>query len=683
MKSRSWLLLAVLIPTALAAQSPARVSGRVVDALSGEPVAYAEVRLDDAHRTTGDDGQFHFDAVNPGRRALSARRIGFAPRDQFIEVLPGIEETVILRLDPLAVPIESLAVVAVQDEGITIQGAELSHRGTDLGQALDGWEGVVVRRTGSGGPAAPQVRGSAPDEVLVLVDGFPINDAFTGRADLSRIGTRDVARVTLLPGAQTVRAGGRAIAGVIMIATRRVFAPELGLRLGSHRAGSGRLGAGRGAASVSLTGERFADAFPYDIPPVRGGGGGIRDNAGGTLWTLNGRVRGTVDLVVLGSRSTRGVPGITTNPTRTARAEDASALVGASHQGRLSWQSSVEWLETRASDPTPNVGLPYDSRTNGLAGSAALGLSRDLTWAGATGEVHTGADFRYDRFWGSGVQDGAAFHREGLSAGGSIRWGARQEWRLVPAVRIDMWKDRTRPFASGRLDAEYSRGNTTLSAALGSAVTAPALANLLFREGEGVLLNPDLRPERTRWEIEAGVRHTGRWLGAGGHAALRLYYGRVADMVLWYQRPAFNFVWSPGNFDVRRRGGEVTLDLEPAKTLRLDGSATLSAVTYDHTGGAQVAYRPRTTITAGLTWTPGPWETDLRWHRIGTRYRDNSGVNRLAPISLWDAGIERRLGASLSTRFEVHDLLDRRSEFIAGYPTPGRTFSLSLNLVLQ
>ena len=96
---------------------------------------------------------------------------------------------------------------------IAIDGADLERRGGDLARALDGWEGIVVRRAGNG-PAAPQVRGGGPDEVLVLVDGFPMNDPFTGRADLSRISSREVEGVTLLPGAQTVRTGNRAMAGV-------------------------------------------------------------------------------------------------------------------------------------------------------------------------------------------------------------------------------------------------------------------------------------------------------------------------------------------------------------------------------------------------------------------------------------------------------------------------------------
>ena len=101
-----------------------------------------------------------------------------------------------------------------------------------------------MRRAGTA-PAAPQLRGGGPDEVLVLVDGFPVNDPLTGRADLSRIPSREVEAVTLLPGAQTVRAGSRAMAGVIVVETRRERGAEGAAWGGSHGA------RGRGSAPPS------------------------------------------------------------------------------------------------------------------------------------------------------------------------------------------------------------------------------------------------------------------------------------------------------------------------------------------------------------------------------------------------------------------------------------------------
>jgi len=154
----------------------------------------------------------------------------------------------------------------------------------------------------------------------------------------------------------------------------------------------------------------------------------------------------------------------------------------------------------------------------------------------------------------------------------------------------------------------------------------------------------------------------------------------VAHMIIW--APDFRFIWSPRNFDVVRRGGELSVGWRARANLRASGSATYSAVTYDIPGGAQVLYRPRVTYDASLVWSPGPWTADLRWHRIGRRFPNSAGTNPRPAFSLLDLGLERRLGAGLGLRGEVRDLTDRRAEFLAGYPTPGRSVILTLTLVV-
>jgi outer membrane cobalamin receptor len=95
-----------------------------------------------------------------------------------------------------------------------------------------------------------------------------------------------------------------------------------------------------------------------------------------------------------------------------------------------------------------------------------------------------------------------------------------------------------------------------------------------------------------------------------------------------------------------------------------------------------VLYRPRVTYDASVVWSPGPWTADLRWHRIGRRFPNSAGTNPRPAISLLDLGLERRLGAGLGLRGEVRDLTDRRAEFLAAYPTPGRSVLLTLTLVV-
>jgi iron complex outermembrane receptor protein len=671
------LLAIELASRALAAQAPARLTGRVTDAATGAPLADAELLLGDLRQVSGSDGGFAFGSVTPGRLTLLVRHIGYAPWRSAVDVVPGLERSLNITLVPQPLRLDSITVVAAAPGGISIAGEELVRRGGDLARALDGWEGVVVRRTGSAGPAAPQVRGGGPDEVLVLVDGVAINDPLTGRADLSLVPSREVRRVTLVPGAQTVRVGSRAVAGVIVVDTRRELRPEATMWGGSHSARGVRLGASPGRAALSAGVERFAEDFPYDVPEVRGGGQGRRDNAGGTLYTGSARVPGPVELTLRGALSDRGLPGTTTNPTPSARASDRSVQLGLRREGAAHALGSLVWLETRARDPAPPTGAPYDAYTHGVEGTLELGYRARPSLRGWRGDAGVALEARGDRFAGDGVRPGSSFTQLSLQADASLQRGSASLWTLAPALRVEGWTGQTHPRLSARVDAGWRQGSTDLTLALGSAVTPPVLSDLLFREGVGVRLNPDLRPERVRWEIEAGVRHE---VGRGGVVALRLFTGRVADMVLW--APDFRFVWSPRNFDVRRRGGEVTVGLRPAPTLRLDGSAGYSAVTYDIPDGAQVQYRPRVTYAASLSWRPGAWGADLRWHRVGARYPNSAGTNPRPAFDLVDLGIERRIAPPITLRGELHDLTDTRAEFIAVYPTPGRSFTLNLDLAL-
>jgi len=665
----------LLSPLALAGQEPATVSGRVVDQRTGEGIAGAEVWLNDERRSALSDGRFRFGSVEPGRHWLEVRAVGYAARQQAVLLLQGQTENVTIALAPLPVLLDSLAVFASADQAI--DGAALAGRGNDLATALDGWEGIVVTRTGSGNEAVLQIRGSSADQVLVLVDGFALNDPFTGRADLNRVAVRDVEQVTVLRGAQTARAGSRAIAGVIEIATRRLHAPEMSLGIGSENARRARVAGGTGFASVALSVERLPEDYFVDQPS---GGEVQRANADGELWTLNAKASPGGDLTVRGTMSDRGLPGTIVNPTLFARAHDRSLLVGWTTGQHNYLTASLQWLDTRAADHAPPPGfVAYDAHTRGWGGTLGLGLRRPVEVGGWEGEYALTADGRHDRFDGDGVRDQSSFNRAGTSVSATlIRTSGRSVWTLSPAFRLDWYTGRNAPLWSGRFDLRFSRGRSSIDLGFGSSVTAPVLADLLFRDGVGVAINPNLRPERVRWEGELGFGHDLRLMGAATSLRVRGYYGQIDDMILW--TPNFHFIWSPGNFAVLRRGGEVGLETRPAGSLVISGSAALNVVTYDIPGGAQVRYRPRVTYSVHGSWMPGLWRLNLGWNHVGTRYPNAVGTNPLEPIDLLNAGIERRVGQVLSVRGEVRDLTDSRPVYIAGFPSPGRSYHLSLTL---
>ncbi|OBQ38116.1 MAG: TonB-dependent receptor, partial [Anabaena sp. MDT14b] len=65
------------------------------------------------------------------------------------------------------------------------------------------------------------IRGSNTGQVLILLDGRPINNAGSGGFDLSEFTTNNIQRIEVLPGGGSTLYGSDAIGGVINIITRR------------------------------------------------------------------------------------------------------------------------------------------------------------------------------------------------------------------------------------------------------------------------------------------------------------------------------------------------------------------------------------------------------------------------------------------------------------------------------
>jgi len=291
-----------------------------------------------------------------------------------------------------------------------------------------------------------------------------------------------------------------------------------------------------------------------------------------------------------------------------------------------------------------------------------------------------GAGVGYTTFQGDNIPSGSRQTRGSLDL--QATWRGPGRLALAASGRLDWWTGLDLPVGSLRADLRYTLGSVILTAGGGSAVTAPVLADLFFREGNGVRVNPDLRPERVRWELEMGARRVATLQGMGVEVGLRGFIGRVDDMVLWGQSPGYRFVWMPQNFDVMRRGGEATMTIRPAQPLRMSASASLSRLTRPWDGAPQLPYRPLYTVAATATWDAVRWRVDARWHLVSERNRDYSGVNQMPAYSLLGLGVEVLPYRGIRLRADLEDALDRQPAYIAGYPTSGRSLTATLSYEL-
>jgi outer membrane cobalamin receptor len=706
MRRSAWIAVAAtLAATPAAAQFPAEVRGRVTQAGSGAPVAGARVEADGAAAAVRPDGSFLLRGVAPGTREVRVSAPGHREARFTVEAANGRTVWLAAVLEPAAVTLEALRVRAARDPAGTLvvdRGAIEASGARDLGEVLQDRAGVTVTRQGGpGSPAHVSIRGSSADEVLVLLDGVPLNSALTGEADLSAVPLEAVERVVVLRGAQSARYGARALAGVVAVETRRPRGAEASARAAAgswgEARGAGSLGGRRGGVSglVSAEAGRTRGDFAYAVPVFRGGGTGVRRNAdaGSAALLASGRMEAPGRELALRAdafTAERGMPGGTGQPSEHARQEQRRG--GASATARLPL-GGVEWRvdadaqlqHARFRDPLPPAGPAYDDEVRARSAGAALAARRVMGAA----ELGAGADVRRLDVRTSLLAEGAPRAQTVGGTWAQATWTRPAgEWSLAvtPAVRAD-WATLLRgAVVSPRVAATAARGALEARAAAGRAFSPPTLADQFFQEGVLVRPNPALRPERVRGEVEAAVALRGAAAGAlRVDAELAAFRADVDGMVLWF--PDYRFVWSPSNFDVRRAGAELSARVRlPWRAAEVGGAASRVAVEYRGAAlGGQVAFRPRHTASAhAALLLPAGVRGELRARWVGER-RTVAGdtLNALAAFARAELRLARpftRGAWAGEASLDVDNLADRPAAMLVDYPYPGRAWTLGVRL---
>jgi len=239
-----WLIL--LLGAMTFGQSVNTISGRVSDA-SGSPVPGAEVLLQDRSAITRNSartdagGNFAFTGVEPGGYQVVVSSPGFEATQTPITVSAGPIETLNVTL---AVGTVSTSVVvtatrsaeeADQQPASTsvVTTQDIQNRNVQmLDEALDLEPGLFDQR-GKGAAdtlASTFLRGfNGPNRTLVMLDGQPINDPFSGGVTWTSLPIDEVQSVEIVRGPFSSLYGGNAMGGVINVLTRPVSHRELDL----------------------------------------------------------------------------------------------------------------------------------------------------------------------------------------------------------------------------------------------------------------------------------------------------------------------------------------------------------------------------------------------------------------------------------------------------------------------
>ncbi len=624
-----------------------------------------------------------FTLVAGGRFRIRAKAAGHVEEVREHAALGPDTIRIVLRVDPYDLPAIQARVdgpVGRPIERIRFRDASLTYANVE--EWLRDLPGLQVRGRGPGGRQVLSVRGSRPEDVLVLLDGVPLNDPLTGRADLSGLPTSTLESGSLVRGASSARFGSGASAGVLVLDSRRAHGREVGggLRMGSFGGLGLDLHADASGAerrlALSLSAARADNDFLFTPSGVSGQGPETRRNA--DTRSFHGALRGALG-AVYGSlrhdRSERGVPGRDgTTLFDGARVLDRSWVGSAGidgHFGEISASTSTRQLGYRPGESDPmawqnvrDLRVAAETRIPDLA----LILTGRLTGEMVDGDQIDGKPSR--------VQAGAA-------ASGVVEIG---KVRLDPALGIDVAAGRL--IASPELAATWRMGSRSkVWGRLGKGYRLPTFGDLYFASQYSLRPNPDLVAERVTLDAEIGYGGQVWWgnLRLGGSATGWVRHTR--DPIVWLS--SATAVWSPQNLgEVRASGVEADLTVEAGsgedrgwraqvagslQRSRLGFGANRNPLPYEPSSSGRVSLQGWFARVGG--------RLDVRY--TGARTTSIAATRRLPGFLTLDLSASHRLEAGrlgLGLLLRVENITDQRYQLVELFPEPGRRISVRLEV---
>ena len=711
------------------------LEGTVRDALALLPVPHALVELSATGEVVQADaeGRFVFPSLPDGTYRLCVRRIGYAERCD-ISFTIGPEES----LDPVVhltstslegSPLEVTDERTLQTESnVVVTRNDIEETGAaNAAEVLDHSPEVEILRQ-SNGAAWVSIRGSLPEGVKVLVDDVPL--APSGQAaDLSTLSAHDIEKIEIVRGPAVTVAGADAMAGAVLITTRRGYAASTAY--GRGVAGSfGRREGVAGVDGMEFFGQSFAGSFTtargegdfdyFDDQlqsdtvranndsfrrawSVGGSGGGSSHwkwSAGAQWFDLEAGVPGAeFERTPEASRSQKRSSGSARLEYRTG-----PARVFASYSMADDWNHFV------------NTGtLPYNTEQRNhwylwrggahLESGQLLRLSLSGEW---TQEDLWGKDHRISAYdfgtaartsravtaeWTPRVKfDSEAFREVSLQM--AYRYDYSRTEAAFPRTPISPVIDPPRPVW------ELGSPNVALSSAgrlvgvdwsargsYGRAFRRPPMLEQFWVESYRSRGNPGLRPERTeQWEAGYALG----WPAlAHLHVEQRFYWGAYEDLIFW--RTGQGGAWTPDNIGrARIDGREESVECAVAGrhvTFRVDHlfADHENTAGEPNTDGEPLPFRYRHKVVAGTRGETGWGWCDVSYRWYDRRYLREAGTasKSLDPYGVFDvvAGVRRKFGsltAELVSR--VLNVGSTEYELIEREPMPGRSYSVSLNL---
>ncbi|MGB2816729.1 MAG: TonB-dependent receptor [Burkholderiaceae bacterium] len=562
---------------------------------------------------------------------------------------------------------------------------------TDLAGALARETGMQFAQSGGPGSAASLfLRGANSSQVLVLVDGVPLNAAVGGAATLGGIALDTVDRVEISRGNLSSLYGSAAIGGVVQVFTRGAGKPGASVLL---EGGQGHNVNGAASASTDLGGLRigasagtrrshqvsaidaarvvpgpFAPGANPDIDGNENSSGSIGASyrtQGGTLFAAN--AWGSTNRTDFDSTSDG--PDATHQERSTIRAWNARVRtpLAANWESQLQLGEMQDYSTNTSSAPFSFNNGEFESRNRQASWTNEVAVA-ELVKAqlGVEYLQQRGASTAFDPNFGSVL---TGFSRDVTSVWGGLN-GSTERQLVQLNVRQDHYSD-VGSATTGLISYGYKltpQWRTIVQ--VSNAFRAPSFSDLYYP----FFGNPKLEPEKSR-SGELGLHYV------AGTATMRaaLYRTDTRDLI----------VYDP----VSQRAENI----DSARSTGFEVGAAGRAGHWEWTGNVSVVRaidtatderllrRAPYVLNAGLAYDADRWRAGVQLSYVGPR--DDLDINTFQRTELAAYTLARlvgtwRISSNIALRARVENLTDEKYETVSGYNVQPRTAFIGVELGL-
>ena len=608
------------------------------------------------------------------------------------------------------------------DVTVLTQADFAKHGYTTLDEALATVPGVnLVQSGGPGNAGSLFVRGTNSEDVLVLLDGVPVNDPSTpnGEFNFGAYTLADIDRIEIVRGPMSGLYGSNAIGGVVKRGSQQTQ--------GSMTLAGGFPAQGQGSASLSGMAGKFDYALNgaidqeagFDATPKRmtsvytGNRDPYRAWLGAAQFGYAVTPETRIYLILRGQATDAGFPDLgypvyddpndfDYNTSMFGKFGVSSTLL----DGKLTTDLFIARLQTRLF----NKNLLDANDPNQASNDDTYGGSRtDAQWNNTLRLPDTATlTFSNFTFGAEYTNDGA---RENVNEGSlygpfteTVR-GSQHSWAEHLGLQTTLL-NRLTLSAALRDDDVSSFGNaitwrlggafavpeafTTIKASVGTGFLAPSLFDLHYVDNYGDSGNPNLKAEySTGWEIGPDFAFPLFGQADGLDISATYFTSAIRDLIQSEQTPSFTYIEE----NVARasiNGVETDYTLNPAPWLSAELNYTYTRAVSGSNGPALLR-RPQNAGSATLTLTPLPGlsiSPQVQYiGRFDDYLYDNNGLSTGTGSS--DPGTIVNLSASyrLDEKFTLFatgkNILNSRFESTNGLQIPGASLLLGIRATVQ